>query len=396
MFSLIYNEIRKLLSRKKTLVLVLAFTLLVGFVMFGSYKEDQNRKRYNSREYKIQMTEEAIENLKQIAKDTKIPADERKHYEEEISINEEQLKILKETPEGKEIDWKQDIKLRIKDIESTINEKGIDKSYKETLKLRLEQYNYLLNNNIKYDEDNLNAFNFLKILFEILGSIFLAVGVVMFTGDMVSGEYTPPTMKFLITQPVSRGKVLFSKFIAVVCTSVLMILTIEIISYILMGFMFGFGDANYPMFVGTKYEFDLTVAAGEGHPLKVVAGSTYIIARWSFIIRAFLLQILFIIAAASFAFLLSVVLKSSMVSTSLGIVTVVALTIFQNIPYVRKGVLYVFSIYGDPLSLMQGQMASMLQEPMITTPFAVIILVVWSILCYVISHFVFVKRDILI
>lgn len=384
------------MSRKKTVVLVLTFILLVGFVMFGTYKDNQNRKRYNSREYRIQMLEESIQNLKQIKEDTKISAEDKKHDEEQISLNEEQLKILKETPEGKEIDWKQDIRLRIKDIENALNEQGMDSSYKETLKIQLEQYKYLLNNDIKYDEDNLNAFNFLKVLFEILGSIFLAVGIVMFTGDMVSGEYTPPTMKFLITQPVSRGKVLLSKFIAVVCTSVLMILTIEIVSYVLMGIIFGFGDANYPIFVGTRYEVDLTVAATEGHPLKVVAGSTYIMERWSFIIRAFLLQILFIIAAASFAFLLSVVLKSSMVSTSLGIVIVIALTIFQNIPYVKKGIAYVFSSYGNPFSLMQGNMAAMLKDPAITTPFAVIVLAAWSILCYVLAHFVFVKRDILI
>lgn len=396
MLSLIYNETRKLVKRKKTLILLVAFTLLVGFMMFGSYKDDQNRKRYNSPEFKVQMLEENIENLKVMKNDSKTPEEQRKNFEQEIIRSEEELKILKENTNGKEIDWKQDLNLRIKSIEDNLKEPGIDSSYKETMKLQLQQYKYLIDNNIKYDEDNLNAFNFLKVLFEVLGAIFLAVGVVMFTGDIVSGEYTPPTMKFLITQPVSRGKVLLSKFIAVVCTSVMIILAVELAGYTLMGILFGFGNANYPILTGTRYEFDLTTIASQGHPLKAIAGSSYIIARWSFILRAFLIQILFIIAAASFAFLLSTVLKSSMVSTSLGIVTVIVLTILQNIPYIKKGAPYIFSTYGNPLNLMQGNLASMLQEPLISTSFGIIILVCWSIACYLIAHFTFVKRDILI
>lgn len=396
MLSLIYNEIIKLIKRKKTLILFVAFSLLVAFMMFGTYKDNENRKKYNSPEYRLQMLQENINNLKEMSKDTKIPEEDRKHFEKEILRNEEELKVLKETPKGQEIDWKQQLTLRINDIEENLKQEGMGSSYKESMKLQLEQYKLLLENNIKYDEEDLNAFNFLKILFEMLGAIFLVVGVIVFSADIVSGEYTPPTMKFLITQPVSRRKVLLSKFIAVVCTSAVIILSVELIAYVIMGLIFGFGNHNYPMLVGTRYEFDITALAGEGRPLKAVAGSSYIITRGVFLVRAFFIQMLFIAAAASFAFLLSTILKSSMISTSLGIVIAIVLTIFQNIPYVKKAAPYIFSTYGNSMSLMQGNLAVMMQAPVISTNIGILVLVVWTVLCYVIAHFVFTKRDILI
>lgn len=396
MLNLIYNEIRKLIKRKKTLILFVAFTLLVGFIMFGTYKDDQNRKRYNSPQYRIQMLEESIANLKQMSENNKIPGEDKKKLEEEIKRNEEELKMLKENPKNTEVDWKKNLQLRISSIEDALKQEGTSSPYKETMKLQLQQYKYLIDNNIKYDEEDLNAYNFLKVLFEVLGVVFLAVGVAMFTGDMVSGEYTPPTMKFLITQPVSRGKILLSKFIAAVCTSIIIILSVELIGYLIMGILFGFGNLNYPILTGTQYKFDLSTVNGQGHPLTAIAGSSYIIARGAFIIKAFLIQILFIIAAASFAFLLSTVSKSSMVSTSLSIVAVIVFTILTNIPFVNNSAPFLFSTYGNPINLMQGNLASMMQKPMINTNFGIVVLVVWSIVCYAAAHFAFTKRDILI
>ncbi len=396
MISLIYNETRKLLTRKKTLVVFIAFILLVGFMMFAAYKDNQMRKKYNSPEFRIQNMEQSLEYLNKMKDDPKIPEQDKKHFIEEIERTEKELKELKENPNPKEVDWKKELNQRIQSSEDILKESNMPDSSKERIKLEIEQYKYLLDHNIKYDEGDLNAFNFLKMLFEILGMVFLAVGVMMFTGDMVSGEYTPPTMKFLITQPVSRAKVLFSKFVSVIITSAILILVVEIIAYIIMGLIFGFGDGNYPMFVGTRYEYDLSKVVNEGHPIKAIAGTTYMITRASFIIRAFLIQILFIVATASFAFLLSTVLKSSMVSISLSIVTVIVFAIFQNLPYVRKAAPYLFTTYGNTFSLMQGQFPLNFQNPIFSTGLGITVLIAWSVVCYLISHIIFVKRDILI
>ena len=58
--------------------------------------------------------------------------------------------------------------------------------------------------------------------FRNLGSFFrfglLIAGIAVFMSDMVSGECTPATLKFLLVQPVKRGKILFSKFIVSLVT----------------------------------------------------------------------------------------------------------------------------------------------------------------------------------
>jgi len=229
-----------------------------------------------------------------------------------------------------------------------------------------------------------------------MGFIFLAVGVGLFTADMVSGECTPPTLKLLLTQPISRRKALFSKFIAVVSSATIMIVAIELISFVIMGLIFGFGDFNYPMFVGTKYKSDMNQVVNGTHPIVSVAGSTYIITRAAYLVRMFLLQILAIVTVASFAFMLSSIFKSSMVSVSLSIVTPVVLFIISNISSLSKFTMLMFTNHLNPEYIMKGQNVMRFSNPNITPTFSIVLLVVWAVVCYGISHLVFTKKDILI
>ena len=64
----------------------------------------------------------------------------------------------------------------------------------------------------------------------------------MFMSDIVSGESTPATLKFLLVQPISRAKVILSKFIAVVITVVAMIAGLEVAAYGVIGAFTGFDD----------------------------------------------------------------------------------------------------------------------------------------------------------
>ena len=62
--------------------------------------------------------------------------------------------------------------------------------------------------------------------------------------DIVSGESTPATLKFLLVQPISRAKVILSKFIAVVITVVGMIAGLEVAAYGVIGAFTGFDAAK--------------------------------------------------------------------------------------------------------------------------------------------------------
>ena len=83
----------------------------------------------------------------------------------------------------------------------------------------LEIYNYLRDNNVEplYGWEY-EAYNYMTSLMQFLGAGLLVCGIAVFMSDIVSGECTPATLKFLLVQPVTRGKVLLSKFIAVTLT----------------------------------------------------------------------------------------------------------------------------------------------------------------------------------
>jgi ABC-2 type transport system permease protein len=399
MITLIRNEIIKLMQRRKTLVVTGLFILLVGFMAFASYKNAESMNEWNKPERRIQNEQENIAHLNKMKNDTSIPEEEKLHFDEEIKqANLRIEEIKKEQSSGKK-DWRVTLKEEIKQVEGQINNTQINNEEKERLNIDLMTKKYLLDKDIEpeYNSYDVTATKFIRDLFNILGVIFLAVGITIFSSDMVSGEYTPPTMKFLLTQPVSRGKVLLSKFIALTLSSSIIIVLIEIIAFLVVGFIFSFGNMDYPVAVGSRFVYDNAIASGMGQKvLKMVAGSTTIIPMWKYLIQMFLLQILFIIASAAFAFLLSTIVKSSMVSMAINIVLIIAFTMFQSIPYVSKYVHYIFSTFGDPSMVLSGRIATQFNNPNITIGFTIGVLVIWTVVSYVISHVVFTKRDILI
>lgn len=399
MFTLIRNEMIKLMSRKKTVIITIAFAILVAFIGFAMYKTSESMKEWNKPERRIQNEQENIKHLEEFKKDPKISEADKKRFDEDIKQSYERIEEIKKEKQGVKPDWRVTLKKEISGMEAQLKDTQIREQDKESIKLELMTKKYLLENNIQpeYNSYDVTATAFIRQLFEILGTIFLAVGVIIFSSDMVSGEYTPPTMKFLLTQPVSRGKVLFSKFIALILSSSIIIVVIEILAFLIMGLIFSFGNMDYPVTTGTRFMYDLTVKGEMGQKaITAIAGSSYIIPMWKYIVQMFGIQILFIIASASFAFLLSTVVKSSMVSMASTTVIIIAFTIAQTIPYINKYAHYLFTTFGDPSKILTGNIALRSNNPVITPTFSIAILLGWTIVSYVISHVVFKKRDILI
>lgn len=399
MLTLIKNEMIKLMQRRKTLVVIGMFVLLIGFMGFASYKQSENMKEWNKPETRIQNEQSNIEHLNQMKKDPNFSEEEKKRFDEEIKQSNLRIEEIKKEQTGVKPDWRVTLKQEIKNLEEQIKNPQMDSQEKDRLQTELMTKNYLLQNDIEpeYNSYDVKATSFLRDLFSILGMIFLVVGVIIFSADMVSGEYTPATMKFLLTQPVSRGKVLLSKFIALALSATALIVVIELIAFLIMGIIFSFGNMDYPVTIGTKFIYDNTVTVEMGRKaMKMVEGSTIIIPMWKYLIQMFLLQALFIVASAAFAFVLSTVVKSSMVSMATSVVMIIAFTIFQSMPYVKDYIHFIFTTFGDPGMILSGNIARGINNPIVTTTFAVGVMVVWSVVSYVISHVVFTKKDILI
>ncbi|WP_082206865.1 ABC transporter permease subunit [Clostridium sp. BL8] len=321
------------------------------------------------------------------------------HIDENIAELKDQISKVK-AQIGKDMDWKKELDDRIKDLETNLkNDVNASMQSKSMLTQSLSEAKYLKDNNIKpMDDFEFNAFLFLERLIIILGQVFLAIGIAVFAADMVSGECTPPTLKLLLTQPVSRGKVIFSKFISVALAAAGLILSIEVIFFLIVGLIYGFGNPAYPVMVGAKYQFDLaTFLPNGGHELAMVAGSSSIIPLWKYTVELLLTQGLYIIACTAFIFLVSTLFKSSMVSMGVGTVFIILMTILFNlVGFLKKFAIYVLPCYTDTTAILKGQTATMFNNPNSTFGTSMLVFLGWTVVCYLISHFVFTKKDILI
>lgn len=401
MMVLIRNEIKKLLKRKKTLVVLIVFAALIALICYASYKEAYNFRLYNSPASRKANLEEQINNYKKAAEDTGLSQEEKDKINNEIAIMKDELAKI-DASSVQNNNWKEDLKKEVDDLKESLknsNQALSDAQGKdrELLRTQIITDEYLIDHNIRpSDYGDFNAAKYVKNLLIALGAVFLIVGIMIFAADMVSGEFTPPTMKVLLTQPVSRAKILLSKFIAAVIASIILIICLELISFLIMGLIFGFGNSLYPVVAGTKYRIIASNENSMGRQLVGVYGSSYIIPMWQYLVRIFLFETLFIIACTSFAFLISTLFKSSMVSVASGTVIAIALIIFQNMQPFPKLVPYLITTYGNFDGIVSGSIAQNINNTMVTPMLSCIVLVGWTVVCYIIAHVIFIKRDVLI
>lgn len=82
------------------------------------------------------------------------------------------------------------------------------------------------------------------IAYFILQTLFIHVPllIALVTGDLISGEAAMGTIRLLVTRPVSRTKILFSKFIAGCAYTFVMVLWLVFMALVVGKVLFGEGD----------------------------------------------------------------------------------------------------------------------------------------------------------
>lgn len=417
MLTLINNEFRKLITRKKTYVVLLGFAAIMALLIYGKYRDSQNYERWNQPEFKLKQVKGSAEhlqqNIKEMEKDISNTTDEKDKSKiimqkesaertlEEMNIS---IKSLEESiKKGEKVDWKIELDSEIKNMEKFLEEdNNMPERYKVQQRRELNNLKTLRDKGIKpLRGQEFEGFSFL--VFSLRDVIFLLIPllVVVLVSDMVSGECTPPTLKFLLTQPVKRGKVLAAKFITSLIASLVIIFSVQLISFLVVGLIGSFGSAEYPMQYGTKYLFDMTKLDEMNNPtLMEVVGSTKTIAMSTYIFRMFLIEGLFILATCAFGFMLSVLAKSSMISMVVSSVSVFGLTIFSLIGSRMKSIAPImqnlFLSYGSIPNLMEGQYVVSYNNLAFTLERGLIVMAIWAVASYIVAHLVFTKRDILI
>ncbi|MGF7035918.1 ABC-2 type transport system permease protein [Paenibacillus mucilaginosus] len=187
---------------------------------------------------------------------------------------------------------------------------------------------------------------------------------VIVAGDIVASEFSWGTVKLLLIRPVSRGKILFSKYLAVLLFMTAMLVLLFVVSYFTGLVLFGMSGAISP-------EQSLAV-----------------------LLRTYALSAVELLMTATLAFMVSSVFRSSSLAIGLSIFLMftsgTAMLVLISLRYTwAKYLLFAntdLSPYfgGGPGPLVEGM----------TLGFSVTMLVLYWLLLYGISWGVFTKRDV--
>ncbi|GLC29419.1 ABC transporter permease [Clostridium omnivorum] len=410
MIRLIQIEFQKFIRRKKFLI---ALIILILCCMFCLGAAVLSASQYNGVENEIKATEKYIKTLEEqgnLENDKGASTAVSNGYTKIINDMKGRLAILKRTAD-ESIPWQQRVKEDIQyskyNLEKNDGMPPMGK-FQELSNIMLKQY--YLNKNIPYDYNKkISSFNIMPDLIRIFSTIGLLIIVSIMVLDVVSGENKPATIKLLATKPIERWKIILSKFIVCVVIVNVIILLLELIMFIFIGLIFGFGDPSLPIVAGIKYDI---VAPGNIQELKSavnpVLSSGILLSQGTVLLKILILQILAITACISFCFLCSTAIQNSSNSTGAGLVLIafsyaaILLKVNAKAMYrvkpatiFDKVLAFLFTSQYDGLDIVTGKINESLAINFIDFRFSVLVLLIWIVVCYSVSHIIFVRKDIL-
>ncbi|WNF38736.1 ABC transporter permease [Bacillaceae bacterium IKA-2] len=200
MINLVQNELLKLISKKKLLVITLIMAALISLFTYAQFKE----------------TERTMERFQTS-------------------------------------DWRESLELQINDTKSRLNNSTFHSDeWRQQLEIRIQQQQYYLDHNINPREPG--APTFVRLFLESAVHLLLPLLIMIIAADLVSSEYSLGTVKLLLTRPVERWKVLLSKYITLILTVSLIIFIFGFLSYSFSGLVFGFRGWEAPVLMGFQSE----------------------------------------------------------------------------------------------------------------------------------------------
>lgn len=421
-FTLIKNELIKITRRGKTWVVFGLFALaMIGFIFMAKISANQ-MAHWQSPEGQIENidnqlgwskdnlkhSEDYLNEVKNNKSSSKEEIENAKSNVEYAKSDIERLQADRKIQEkliGQETpDWRIAVKSEIASLKSELEKAKTQKGYTskehiDSMTKQIERNQYFLDNDIKPIQSwEFYPSNFGIQVMMMLGMVILVAGIAVFMSDIISGECTPATLKFLLVQPISRGKVVLSKFIAIIITVVSMICGLEIATFGIIGAFTGFDAMKMPVELALKYQINQEVLIQQGHKqLDLVANSGYNSTMGNFVLQSFLLQVLFIIACCAFIFMISALFKSSMITMAVSVIVSVAATMLPMMSQkVGEYAHLIFLNYGNTPSIIQGDIAYNYANVNFTPQLGATLMIGTIIVSYIVAHVVFSKRDMLV
>ncbi|SDR77564.1 ABC-2 family transporter protein [Paenibacillaceae bacterium GAS479] len=168
-------------------------------------------------------------------------------------------------------DWRNQIQQQITDLQNTLASDRMPEEWKKYDRIKVQQLQYYLDHDV--NPNSPDAATFTRQFMASSVSLFFPLLILALASDLVSGERTSGTIKMLLTRPVKRWKILFSKLIALTLYVSLAIITTGAVCYLISGLVFGYGGWTMPVFTGFVINSGSIDASGV-HPVP----------QWQFVI----------------------------------------------------------------------------------------------------------------
>lgn len=226
--------------------------------------------------------------------------------------------------------------------------------------------NYYLENNIK---PNYSGWHFALDTADMLSIVSLLTIIV--AAGIVANEFRWGTIKLLLIRPISRTRILLSKYVSVLLFALVTSIFMFLFSWIVGVIFFGIGEANPHMVVEQNGGF-----ANISIIKEIVSTYGYGMVN--------------LVMMATFAFMISVAFRNSSLAIGLAIFLMMAGNSIVGFFMEREWVKYLLFAntnlkqYADGAPLIEGM----------TLSFSVTVLIVYYLIFMILSWLVFTKRDV--
>lgn len=390
MGNLIAFEFKKFLSKKKNIltIFISAIFILIYIIANNSLNNIVEKSKINNYKAELQSAQDAFNRLNRDNDSGKIPQRELDLINElkgKIALLENMLNARSNN------DWKGELSAQISldkqllaDIKSG---NAVSGENVNDIENRISINEILLEKNIKpmIVENSMTAYNFVRLAMQQMFPVLSIIITLLLSADFVSAESDEGTFKFLLIQPISRSKILFSKIIASALICILTMAMIMFGFFSALGLILGFGSPVYPT---QFYTGSFSFLFHSGFGIKLIGMK-------EIILMGLPLNILFVIFIASFGILMSTVFQNSATSISVSIMLASAANIFDSQLKLFKSISSLLPFtYGDAIDVLNGNMIGQFGNKNITFLTGIVVLVIFTIAFYSISCFIFKRKDI--
>jgi ABC-2 type transport system permease protein len=264
--------------------------------------------------------------------------------------------------------WKAELQAENASLNQQLKENGGPKQYKDSLHQQIAINDYRISKNLAPNKE-MSGWQFVDESTNFI--TFIGLITIITAAGIVASEFNWGTIKLLLIRPISRGKILVSKYVTVILFGLALLATLFVFSTILGFILFGSSAS------------DVHLAFLDG---KVIEQSMGL-----YLVKSYLLASVSILMLASFAFMISSVFRNSSLAIGISLFLFfsgASLTQLLAMKYDwAKYILFAntdLTMYTEGSPIIDGM----------TLSFSIVVLAVYFVLFNVLSFVIFNKRDV--